>query len=71
MDSESWALTETKNNDFVKIGGTKKVRCLNFLGTSIFTTTFDQNGPLYSSININWPLYVAMSEFGKNLGIDC
>ncbi len=35
----------------------------------IFGTAFDQNGPLYSSININWPLYVAMSESNKSLGI--
>jgi hypothetical protein len=37
----------------------------------LIITPFDQNGPLYSSININWPLYVAMSKSGKSLGIDC
>jgi hypothetical protein len=33
-------------------------------------TAFDQNWPVWSSININGQWYVAMSEFGKSLGID-
>ncbi len=34
-------------------------------------TTFDQNWPFCSSININDQWYVAMSESAKSLGIDC
>jgi hypothetical protein len=34
-------------------------------------TAFDQNWPVWSSININGQRYVAMSESGKSLGIDC
>jgi hypothetical protein len=34
-------------------------------------TAFDQNWPVWSSININGHWYVAMSESGKSLGIDC
>jgi hypothetical protein len=36
-----------------------------------FITAFDQNWPVWSSININGQWYVAMSESGKSLGIDC
>jgi hypothetical protein len=34
-------------------------------------TAFDQNWPVWSSININGQWYVAMPESGKSLGIDC
>ncbi len=34
-------------------------------------TAFDQNWPVWSSININGQWYVAMSESGKSLDIDC
>ncbi len=69
-----WILQGFSRNWRLKV----RVSILHFLKNFCFftiviinyTTAFDQNWPVWSSININGQWYVAMLEFGKSLGID-
>jgi hypothetical protein len=54
---------------YFKISNLGEAKIFDFKENLI--TAFDQNWPVWSSFNINGQWYVAMSESGKSLNIDC